>query len=118
MVAYASLDYYSCKNAENYRIRLNKPVLDALDGVEFVQVLRSQSNEYIVLKPVAPNSAIRKSKLTRRRGMVCLSANGYVGESFLPRYWFGTGDHYKVKKVKDGSICICLKEVLPIGVKP
>ena len=115
MVAFAALDHYDGERTETFRIRMNKTVMDALDGVEFVQVLKSTKMDYIVLKPVSEDSPVKKSRLLRKRSDIQITANSYVSAGFLPKHWFGTGEKHKVKKAKDGSFYICLKEVLPRG---
>ena len=115
MIAAATLDHYEGQESFIYRIRLNRTVKDALDGVEYVQVLKSSKHDYIVIRPVGEDFVGKKSKLLRKRSDIQVTCNGYVSSGFLPKYWFGTGARYKVKRAGDGSMYICLKEVLPSG---
>jgi hypothetical protein len=111
-MAFAMLDHYEGERSSVYRIRMNRTVRDAMAGVEFVQVLKSTRIpvDYIVIKPAEENAPVKKSRLLRKNSDVQITANGYVSAGFLPRHWFGTGEKYKVKKAKDGSFYICLKE--------
>ena len=113
MPAYAMLDHYQGQRVEMYRIRMNSKVRDALVGIEFVRVYKASTHEYIVLKPVLDMDDKKpKSKLLRNKSIIAVSVNRYVSDGFLPAHWFGTGNKYKVKRAADGSIYICLKEVL------
>ena len=112
MPAYAMLDHYQGQRVEMYRIRMNSKVRDALVGIEYVRVYKSSTHDYIVLKPVPEDDDKPKSKLLRNKSIIAVSVNKHISAGFLPAHWFGTVEKYKVKRAADGSIYICLKEVL------
>lgn len=113
MAAYAMLDAHNGQTTTNYNIRLNRVASAALDGVQFVQVLKSM--DYIVLKPATAGTPAITSRLSRQKSQIRITCNGYVVRGFLPKQWFGTGEKFKVKRSADGSLYICRKEVIEIG---
>ena len=114
MKPFAALDHYEGEKTEMYRIRMSKAVLPALDGVECIQVLKSTSHDFIILRPVADDYPGKKSKVLRKRSDVQISCNSYVQSGFFPSHWLGKGKRYKIKKA-NGCLYICLKEVIAGG---
>lgn len=110
MPAYATLDHYNSPKLNAYRIRLNVSAGRVLNGVTFVQVLKTDG--YIVLVPADGNLDVKRSRVTDSRGRKVVSMNMYVRDGFVPAAWFGTGERFKVKRTRDGKLCICLKEVV------
>ena len=110
--AYVTFNHIDGSKAEEYRLRFNKTAARLLEGVERVDVGKTEN--YIVIFPLDRKSAFGVNVYRDGSNAPCISMTRLVKHhGFIPRDLFD-GTRYAVKRGKtgDSKIYICLKEVV------
>lgn len=110
--AFAAFHHIDGSKAEEYRVRFNKTAARLLDGVERVDIGKTEN--YIVIFPLDRKSVFGVNVYRDGSNAPCISMTRLVKHhGFLPRDLFDS-TRYAVKRGKtgDSKIYICLKEVV------
>ena len=92
------------------RIRFSKAASQAFDGFSHCDISKTGDNKYIIFTPHHEwenNPALCKLHVDTSGGVV-IACKRHVVSGFFKAEWFGKS--YKVKKMRDGRIVICLSE--------
>ena len=115
--AWASMLKTETNDNTLYRIRFNRLTSKLFVGIEWVYVAKTE--KYLVFTPVAdpeikaPHMVHVAHKFDSGHHIAEICMNRIVlHEGIVSRSFFGKMMRYKVKRGKDGRVCICLTEVV------
>lgn len=110
--AYVTFLRINGSRGEEYRLRFNKTAAKLLDGVERVDIGKTEN--YIIIFPLDRRSAFWVNVYRDGSNAPCISMTRLVKHHGFIRKGLFDGTRYAVKRGKtgDNKIYICLKEVV------
>lgn len=110
--AFVTFNHINGNHGEEYRLRFNKVAGRLLEGVDRVDIGKTEN--YIIVFPLDSKSAFGVNLSRDRYGSPSISLTKLVkNHGFLHKDWFD-GTRYAVRRGKTGDrkIYICMKEVV------